>query len=91
MILLVLPLGGRTFAIRHLLESDSQKLDGAESLQRQDLLARYPEYDQLLTESRTLRRVLSGKPLAPDEAGETREQIGQMKDWEARAETRKSC
>lgn len=76
-----LPLGGRLLALRGILDANPRQLVGDPALQRQDLLVRYPKYDQLTVESRTLRRELRNASLAPVDSADERKLLSQMKKW----------
>jgi hypothetical protein len=58
-----LPLGGRLLSLRRLLETSPDYLDKAPAIQRQDLLVRYPAYDELAQQGRAARQELAALPL----------------------------
>jgi len=58
--------GGRLEALRWLLESPEATLEKPEQLHRQDILARYPGYEQLRQQAQQITARLSGKPLIPN-------------------------
>ena len=69
-----LPVGGRVLAFRWILQAPDGLLNDTARLQRQNLLAKYP---QLAATSRTvaqLRQQLSAVPLVPDNEEATRQQ-----------------
>jgi CHAT domain-containing protein len=69
-----LPMGGRLIALRWILEAPEGALSQQARLQRQDLLGRYPNYAKLSTQAATIRKGLEALPLAPDDAGQTKQQ-----------------
>jgi len=63
--LATLPLGGRLMSLRWLLEGPKELLSQQATLDRQDLLAKFPEYAQLAAEGRkTSARLLADAPVA---------------------------
>jgi len=62
-----LPLGGRLLALRWVLESPDAALDTKGKLQRQDLLAKYPELKTLQDEAKRLQTELLQIELQPDD------------------------
>jgi len=76
-----LPYGGRLVAIRWLLEGPSAALDKEADLQRQELLAKYPQYGDLAKQSAKLREQLAALPLAPDKPEEVKRQSELMAEW----------
>ena len=86
----VLPLGGRLFAIRQLLETSPQQLQGPLALQRQELLLHTPEYEPLLAKAHQLRRELSQKPLDSEEPKEVKSISKKFRDWNRTIEERES-
>jgi hypothetical protein len=60
-----LPLGGRLQALAHILEAPDAALSQAALLQRQNLLVRAPEYQDLLRDAARVRRDLTQGPLVP--------------------------
>jgi hypothetical protein len=73
-----LPLGGRLLALEHLLEAPDAALPQAALLQRQDLLVRYPQYQELLRNVARLRRELEQGPLVPADETAAQEQAQQI-------------
>jgi len=69
-----LPVGGRLIALRWILEAPEAALGQQARLQRQDLLRRYPNYARLSTQAATIRNGLDALPLAPEDAGQTKQQ-----------------
>ncbi len=61
-----LPLGGRLLSLRWVLEAPADALDKVTQLERQELLTRYPQYDDLAKQVRKLRADLAAAPLAAD-------------------------
>ncbi len=72
--LTTLPLGGRLESLRWVLESPKERLPREALLQRQDLLAHYPAYEQLRQQVLDLRKKLAGLPLVPDKPDTLKEQ-----------------
>lgn len=69
-----LPLGGRLLALRWVLEAPVDTLDKQSQLQRQNLLARYPKYDDLAKQVRKLRAELGAAPLVAENNAAQRKQ-----------------
>lgn len=63
-----LEMGGRLLSLRWLLEGPSELLDRHAAVQRGDLLAQFPRYQQLLQESTQIRAQLDGLPLVNEDA-----------------------
>ena len=63
-----LALGGRLQSLRWVLHGPEAVLDRQSILLRQDLLGRYPAYEQLARQSDALRAELRAMPLAPDDS-----------------------
>jgi hypothetical protein len=61
-----LPFGGRLLALRWVLEAPPESIDEAAKLQRQDLLARYPAYEELSKRAVKLRNQLGELPIVPE-------------------------
>ncbi|MFW5692963.1 MAG: CHAT domain-containing protein [Thermoguttaceae bacterium] len=60
-------LGGRLQSLRWVLHGPEAVLDRQSILLRQDLLVRYPAYEQLARQSEALRAELRAMPLVPDD------------------------
>jgi tetratricopeptide (TPR) repeat protein len=69
-----LPLGGRTLALRWILEAPQDLLSQSAVLQRQDLMIRYPEYAKLAAQAVEVRQQLRAIPLETDDAGQRQQQ-----------------
>lgn len=69
-----LPMGGRLLALRWVLEAPDELLTQQALLQRQDLLARYPNYAKAAGQSAALRQELGALPLTPDDADQVKKQ-----------------
>ena len=69
-----LEFGGRLESLRWLLEAAPIYLPQPAQLQRQDLLARYPAYDKLSQQARSIRTALAKKPLVAEDQAALREQ-----------------
>ncbi len=70
-----LPFGGRMLALRWLLEGPVELLSDQARLQRQELLSRYSDYEQLGEKARKLKSLLASKPLAPETPEGRKEQV----------------
>ncbi|MEN6406557.1 MAG: CHAT domain-containing protein [Thermoguttaceae bacterium] len=70
-----LELGGRIESLRWLLEGPKDRLTQEALLQRQDLLSRYPIYDQLSQKSQRIRDLLTKLPLTPNTQAAVQEQM----------------
>jgi len=62
-----LPMGGRLSFLRSILETPASQLPQQAALERQELLARYPDYDTLAKQARQIQRRLAGGPLLPED------------------------
>jgi tetratricopeptide (TPR) repeat protein len=67
-------MGGRIEALRWVLEGPMEMLDQQTQLQRQDLLTRYPGYDQLRRQALAVRQSLAALPLAPEDPEKLKQQ-----------------
>lgn len=79
--LAALPFGGRVLALRWLLEAPREALSDTALLQRQDILARWPELQQLSEASRQVRDQLRALPLAPEDMDTQRKQQELFDGW----------
>ncbi|GAB6164241.1 hypothetical protein JCM19992_02410 [Thermostilla marina] len=70
--LTTLPLGGRLFSLRRLLESDPATLPPTAQQQRQLLLTRYPDYAKLADQAKALRASLAGVSPVPQSETEAK-------------------
>lgn len=75
-----LELGGRLLNLRWLLEGPPEMLSQQARLQRQNLLMRYPAYDQLAGQVRRLREPLLQSPLVPAAPEAARQQAAALKE-----------
>jgi CHAT domain-containing protein len=81
---LSLPLGGRLHALRWVLEAPDESLTNAAQLQRQDLLVRFPRYQEISNQAAKAQTELATIPLKPaDEAqgkkqAELLDQLGKL-------------
>lgn len=76
-----LPFGGRLQALRWVLEAPPEALDPKAKLQRQDLVADHPEYEQLAQSAAKVRARLKTIPLVTHDAAAFQEQsqaLGQL-------------
>lgn len=69
-----LSLGGRLESLRWVLEGPKEMLSQQALLQRQDLLTRFPEYEDLRQRAERMRKTLAGLPLASEDAETLRKQ-----------------
>jgi CHAT domain-containing protein len=84
-----LDLGGRLETLRWVLEAPENRVPHSALLQRQDILARYPEYQQLKRQSAAILESLGKQPLAPTTAEALAEQnrrLGELAAAAARQE-----
>jgi len=68
-----MPLGGRPLTLRWLLECPDGMLDKQARQQRQNLLQRYPEYDEASKRSAELEAALAQLPVNPDSPDQRRQ------------------
>jgi tetratricopeptide (TPR) repeat protein len=79
--LCTLPLGGRIESLRWVLEGPQEMLSPQAILERQELLTRFPEYEQSRQKAEELRKRLAALPLVCEEAEALRQQgtaLGQL-------------
>jgi tetratricopeptide (TPR) repeat protein len=69
-----LPMGGRLLALRWILEGPTELLGDEGELQRQNLLAHFPNYAKLAQEAAAIRTKLAAKPVVDDTPQARREQ-----------------
>jgi CHAT domain-containing protein len=69
-----LEFGGRLESLRWLLESPPVYLSQSAQLQRQDILTRYPVYERLSQQARSIRAALAKRPLVAEDKTVFREQ-----------------
>jgi tetratricopeptide (TPR) repeat protein len=69
-----LSLGGRLESLRWVLEGPAEMLSQPALLQRQDLLTRYPAYEQLRRQAAELHKGLAAIPLLPEDAAARKKQ-----------------
>ena len=84
-----LPLGGRLLALRWILEGPDELLDKQQTLQRQDLLARFPKYDALSQRIKQLHTELAQLPPVPEAEDDKKKQAA-LSTRSARPERRRS-
>jgi CHAT domain-containing protein len=73
-----LSLGGRLESLRWILNGPTEMLDKQAQLQRQDLRARYPAYDQLRQQAEAIRTGLNALPLVSENADVLKQQTRQL-------------
>lgn len=73
-----LEFGGRLESLRWILEAPSAYLPQQALLQRQDILARYPAYEQLSRQSLAIRETLAKLPLVADDPVAVKDQTRQL-------------
>ncbi len=78
-----LELGGRLESLRWILEAPPARLSQQATLERQDILARYPEYDRLSRKSQAIREALDKLPLVPEDQKAAKQQANQLADLAA--------
>lgn len=72
--LCTLDLGGRLHNLRWLLEQPAEMLDAKSKLERQEILGRYPKYEELQKQAQTLREELKKAPLVAKDQQQSKEQ-----------------
>ncbi len=72
--------GGRLQSLRWILEAPDAALDQQAKLNRQALLARYPEYAKLSRQTRQIHATLDDMPLVPEDPGESLRQRKQLEE-----------
>jgi hypothetical protein len=78
-----LPMGGRLLALRWILEGPPELVGQRGLLERQELLARYPAYQQLAEQAAKIRAAVAGKPLVADKADARDRQAAQLEELAA--------
>jgi tetratricopeptide (TPR) repeat protein len=71
-------LGGRLLALRWVLEGPAEGLTPEATLQRQDLLVKFPRYAELSKRSAELRASLQQLPIAPTDENQIKQQQDQL-------------
>jgi hypothetical protein len=66
------PLGGRVLALRWVLEAPLETLSAEAQQQRQELMARYPQYAELSKQAAAIEKELAAAPLAPSNDDEAK-------------------
>ncbi|MEX0712984.1 MAG: CHAT domain-containing protein, partial [Pirellulales bacterium] len=75
-----LEMGGRLHSLRWVLEGPPEMLDQEATLQRQDLLVRFPHYGQLAERTRQIKTQLDAMPPVPGEADGKRRQAALLSE-----------
>ncbi len=83
-----LPLGGRTLALRAVLESPTSELSPGAALERQQLLTRFPAYSGLSRSAAGLYQQLRGGSLKPASGAAGQKLVGQLDQWSKNAAAR---
>ncbi|MBR0239051.1 MAG: hypothetical protein IJQ39_13235 [Thermoguttaceae bacterium] len=73
--------GGRLFNLRLLLEQPSEGLSALAKTQRQNILAEFPAYSQLQTQSQRMRDAIQKTPVVPEDAANLKNQTDAYKEW----------
>lgn len=73
-------LGGRVLALRWVLAAPEEALSPAAVLQRQDLLARFPNFAELSAQAGAIEKELAALPLAPTEEADKKRQLSLLAD-----------
>jgi len=68
-----LTMGGRLLALRWVLEAPKEALSEQARLQRQDLLIKYPKYEELSRASAGLDKKIAAMPIVPDDTEQLRQ------------------
>lgn len=76
-----LPLGGRTLALRWIMSGPPEALGDKAVLQRRDLLARYPRFEELGRAAQEIRTTLTANPLAGDDADQLKLLQAKYDQW----------
>jgi tetratricopeptide (TPR) repeat protein/CHAT domain-containing protein len=79
-------LGGRVTALRWVLEAPTEALGAQAQLDRQNLLQRYPRYQQLSQEAREISNALRQSPLVTEDPQQRKEQAAQLRELTARVQ-----
>lgn len=78
-----LDFGGRLESLRWILEAPLGRLPEQAALQRQDVLVRYPEYNQLSRRSQALHEALDKQPLVAADQKAAKQQMEQLAELAA--------
>jgi tetratricopeptide (TPR) repeat protein len=78
-----LEFGGRVESLRWILDAATECLPQPAQLQRQDLLARYPAYEQLSRKAQSIRTALAKLPLVAEDQAALKEQSRGLSDLTA--------
>lgn len=73
-----LGMGGRLLGLRWLLDGPQELVDPQAAIQRRDLLAEYPAYNELLLSAEKIRRELQALPLQPNDDQQKRVQAEKL-------------
>lgn len=76
-----LPLGGRTLALRWIMSGPAEALGEKGVLQRRDLLARYPRFEELGRAAQEIRTKLEAAPLPGDDPDELKQLQLKYDQW----------
>jgi tetratricopeptide (TPR) repeat protein len=75
-----LELGGRLLALRGIMETPADQLSKVVALQQQDLRVRYPNFDKLNEQAKTIQTELAGAPLIPGDEEAKKKQKSQLEE-----------
>lgn len=84
------PVGGRTLGLRWLLEAPEARLTPEERVERQTILARYPDYAELSLQTAGMRQALDRQPLQLDDAAARIALGGKLRELATSAATQES-
>lgn len=73
-----LEFGGRLESLRWILEAPANTLTQDALIRRQDIMARYPEFQRLSRRSTEIRDLLAKQPLAPKDPAQVRDQTEKL-------------
>lgn len=73
--------GGRLFTLRLLLEQPTDGMSALSKTQRQNILAEYPAYSQLQSQSQRMRDAIQKLPISPADSVELKKQTDMYKEW----------
>ncbi len=82
--------GGRLLALRRILETPAEQLPSDAALQRQDLLVRFPAYDEMARRARAVRQKILAAGLLPEDDQARKEQQRQLAELSSLSEAREA-
>ncbi len=85
-----LPFGGRLLALRWILETPAEQLPPDAALQRQDLIVRFPAYDEMARRARAVRQEILAVGLLPEDDQARKQQQRQLAELSSLSEAREA-